>query len=102
MSTPDRQVTILVPEALIPAANRAALTWDPAGGAETFRAPFLSADGLEPATHSACAGLMHAEVVSAVQAAVAARFPGVLVFADIAPEAALAQAGLVRVVRPMS
>ncbi len=47
-------IIIVEIDRLIPANARAA-AWDPdTGGAETFGAVRLSADGNEPATHSAC------------------------------------------------
>jgi hypothetical protein len=93
----DVLCTIIVPVALIEAANEAALTWDLRGGQATFKPAFLSSSGQVPATHSACSGLIQPEYATAIAAAITANFPGVLLFQGVTPTAALVSAGLSRI-----
>ena len=84
-------------------ANQAAQTWDPVGGASTFRAAFLyllDGGSATTATHTACHGPISDEFAPAVRAAIAADFPGWQMIQHDDPSAALAQAGLGRVVVP--
>lgn len=87
---------IAVPQALAPAARQAATVWDAPGADSMFRHPTLYKD--DPANlYVFCYGPISDVHAPAVQAALAARFPGGVMVAARPFEAALEQAGLQRV-----
>ena len=100
MSTPIPRYLIAVLADQIPAANQAATAWDPTGGAHSFLAPMLCLVGADPtvATHSGVHLRIDDTVAPAIQAAIEEDFPGAIFVQNDDPDAALAQAGLARVV----
>jgi hypothetical protein len=96
----SRNYTITGPASDRDRANAFAATLDPQGGHLTFREAFLYVIGADPdvPTHTACHGPIADAHAPAVQAAIDAHFPDWLMIEGDDPDAALAQAGLARVI----
>lgn len=100
MSTYARYL-IAGPVALADQARTAAVAWDASAGTMYQRASlYLLASG-DPtvATHTCSYGLINTDYVPAIQAAIAADFPGWQIIQNDDSAAALAQAGLGRAQR---
>lgn len=102
MSTYARYL-IAGPMTLAPQARQAALAWDASAGTMYQVASLYLLQGGEPATatHTCSYGLINVDYVPAIQAAIAADFPGWQMIQNDDPDAALAQAGLGRLVATM-
>lgn len=91
------------PATLRDAANQAATAWDAMGGHLSFLPPMLYVIGQDPnvATHTAIHLRIEDSVAPAIQAAIAAKFPGWVMIRDENVSSALTSENLARVAQTL-